>query len=183
VLNRLGSHYDSNDQLPEAIDYFKQQAALPGIEPKARAGLYTNIAGRLERLEQWEEAIESHRRALAIYVAQGDRGSQANTLVYIGDAQVRRNQLAQSLESFKQAAALEPARNYKALQANALLRRGEAEENKKQLPQALESYRQALALFKEINPAPQSPEADSQRDAEQKIQNLTKSLQSPPPQQ
>jgi len=88
---------------------------------------------------------------------------------------VRLNQLAQSLETFKQAAALEPARNYKALQANALLRRGEAEEMKKQLPQALESYRQALAFFKEIDGY-----EDKVKQTETKIQNLMKSMPSPP---
>jgi tetratricopeptide (TPR) repeat protein len=176
VLSRLGSHYDTNDQLPEAIDSFKQQAALPGIGPKREADLHSKIAWLQKRLERWEESIVSNRRALVIYESMANRSSQSDTLVSIGEGHVRLNQLGQSLEAFKQAGALQPGRNYKALQANHIFNRGEAEEKKQQLSKALESYKQALVLFKEIDKY-----EERVKDAETKIEKVSKSLQPPQP--
>jgi tetratricopeptide (TPR) repeat protein len=133
---------------PSPIIVAQTQTRLQRIEEASRL---IKLGGEQLEKRQFQEALESHQKALVIFREIGEKGTEALVLFFIGKIYNTLGQYPTALESLQQTLAIVKETGDKKIEGLALRDIGLVYYNLKQYPKALESFQQALAIIKDID--------------------------------
>ncbi len=147
LLDRRG--YNSS-----IIELYRELIAGWNPETEKRNWRYTasltSLGLAYNDLGQYQQAIEFHHPALAIFREIGDRKGEANSLMNLGLAYNDLGQYQQAIEFHQSALAIFREIGNRAGEANSLMNLGLVYNDLRQYQQAIEFHHPALAIFREI---------------------------------
>ncbi len=124
---------------------------MRGAGDRAGEGtIFWEIGGVFYDMEQYSQALESERQALAIFQEIGDRAGESKVFNTMGLAYEALGQYPQALEVYKQSLTIDRELGNRSGEGIVLNNQGKIYERLGEYNQALENYEQALAIHKEV---------------------------------
>ena len=149
VLNHLGAHYISQNDLPAALDSFERVLKLRK-DDSGKATALTNIGSIYALQNKPQKALESYELALDLLKSGEDRRGLASTLQKVGEARFLLNEPDKALDALNRALPIWKAITDQRSEAATLYTIARIERDRGNLAQALDLSKQAIGIIESL---------------------------------